>query len=197
MGALVSDVTDRIDKLEALMAEMSRRTVEPYPARMKDGQLRDQIDRAARRTVKGQVADDFGAAAAALVSAKSYTDANSGLSSSPTTGIGYKTGAGGAVTQSTNKITGVVLNTVCGQITMNAANLPNGATATFTLTNSTIAATDVVVVSIASGATVGNYVLTLDATAAGSCKITIRNAGAGPLAEAVVLNFAVVRAVAA
>ena len=42
-----------------------------------------------------------------------------------TTGIGYATGAGGGVTQSTNKATTVVLNKMCGQITMNAAS-PGG-----------------------------------------------------------------------
>lgn len=108
--------------------------------------------------------------------------------------VGYKTGVGGAVTQGTGKTTAVTLNKICGAITMHNAELAAGAAATFTLTNSTIAATDVVVVSIKSGATDGKYHVTVGATAAGSCKITIHNYSAGALSEAVVLNFAVIKA---
>ncbi len=50
---------------------------------------------------------------------------------------------GGTVTQATNKTTGVTLNAASGQITMNGASLAGGAEATFTVTNSEIAATDV------------------------------------------------------
>lgn len=118
-------------------------------------------------------------------------------SSSPTAGIGYATGAGGAVTQGTDKSTAVVLNTVTGAITMNAAALNAGVEVSFTLTNSAIAATDVVVISIKSGGTVGAYLVTVGAVAAGSCSITLSNASAGNLSEAVVLNFVVIKGVAA
>ena len=43
-----------------------------------------------------------------------------------TSGIGYAAGAGGTVTQATNKSTTVVLNKTTGQITMNAASLAAG-----------------------------------------------------------------------
>lgn len=119
------------------------------------------------------------------------------VSTSPTAGNGYATGAGGAVTQASSKATGVTLNKVCGQITMNGAALGAGVEAAFTLTNSTIAATDVVVVSIASGGSSASYGVSVTATAAGSCEITLTNLSAGSLSEAVVLNFAVVKAVAA
>jgi hypothetical protein len=118
--------------------------------------------------------------------------------SSPTAGNGYATGAGGAVTQATNKSTAVTLNTVCGAITMNGAALAASTNVTFTLTNSAIAATDVVVVAIKSGAaTAGTYQAWVTATAAGSCTITVRNISAGSLSEALVLNFAINKAVAA
>ena len=52
---------------------------------------------------------------------------------------------GGTVTQATNKGTGVTLNTQSGQITMNNAALADAAEVSFTVTNSKIAATDVVV----------------------------------------------------
>lgn len=110
--------------------------------------------------------------------------------------LGYATGAGGAVTQSTDKTTGVTLNKICGAITTNNATLNAGVEVSFTLTNSTIAATDVVVASIKSGATAGAYALTVDAVAAGSCRISLSNQSAGNLGEAIVINFAVVKAVA-
>ena len=60
---------------------------------------------------------------------------------------------GGTVTQSSSKTTGVTLNTASGQITMNGASLAGGAEATFTVTNSEISSTDVVVVNHSSAGT--------------------------------------------
>lgn len=111
--------------------------------------------------------------------------------------IGYATGAGGAVTQGTSKATGVTLNKLCGAITMHNASLAAAAEVGFTLTNSMIAATDVVVVNIKSGATVNSYQVSVDAVAAGSCHIVVANLSAGSLGEALVLSFAVIKAVAA
>lgn len=111
--------------------------------------------------------------------------------------LGYGTGAGGAVTQATSKATGVTLNKSCGNITLNNASLAAGAAVAFTLTNSVIAANDVVLVTIKSGATAAAYETQVEATAAGSCSISIRNRSANPLSEAVVLNFAVIKSVAA
>lgn len=118
-------------------------------------------------------------------------------STGATSGIGYATGAGSTVTQATSKSTGVTLNNVCGQITMNNQSLASGASGSFTLTNSAVAATDVVLVTIASGASAASYTITVDATAAGSCRIMVRNITGGALAETLVLNFVVIKAVAA
>jgi len=63
----------------------------------------------------------------------------------------------------------------------------------FTLTNSKIAAVDVIQTSIVSGATAGAYDVTVDAVAAGSCRISIYNRTAAPLSEAIVINFAVIK----
>ena len=109
--------------------------------------------------------------------------------------VGYSTGTGGAVTQITSKATGVTLNKRCGQITMNNASLSAAAEVSFTLTNSAIAATDVVMVCIGSGATAGAYNVQCDAVAAGSCRISIGNMSSGSLSEAIVLNFVVIKAV--
>jgi len=116
-------------------------------------------------------------------------------SSSTSAGLGYDTGAGGAVTQATSKSTGVTLNRICGAITTNNAALSNGAEVGFTVTNSAVAARDVVVANIASGATADSYTLTVDAVAAGSFRLSLSNVSSGSLSEAIVISFAVIKAV--
>lgn len=116
-------------------------------------------------------------------------------SSGATSGIGYTTGAGGAVTQATNKGTGVTLNTMSGTITMNNASLGSGIWASFTFTNSNISSTDVVLLALRSGGSVESYTYQIDSVNAGSCTVSIRNQTAGSLGEALVFNFAVIKAV--
>jgi hypothetical protein len=106
--------------------------------------------------------------------------------------IGYT--SGGAVTQATSKATGVTLNQAAGQITTDDAALAAGAEVTFTVTNDKVAATDVVVACIASGGTSGAYTLGCGAVAAGSFDLTLGNVSAGSLGEAVVINYAVIKA---
>ena len=69
--------------------------------------------------------------------------------------LGYTAEASGTVTQLTSKSTGVTLNKSAGQITLNGAELANITNVSFTLTNSTISAKDVIILSVASGATAG------------------------------------------
>ena len=112
-------------------------------------------------------------------------------------GFGYATG-GGTVTQATSRTTGVTLNKVCGAITTNTTSLAAGATAKFTVTNSTVAATDVVTLSIKSGSTTDQTDVKVQGTAAGSFDIVVANrhlvtAETG----AIIINFAVMKAVAA
>jgi hypothetical protein len=116
-------------------------------------------------------------------------------SSSPSAGIGYATGAGGAVTQATNKSTGVTLNKVTGQITTHNASLVNNTAVGFTLTNSAIGATDEVVFWIVSGATLNSYQWGVDAVAAWSCHLWYKQLSGGALAEAIVFGFAVRKSV--
>ena len=125
--------------------------------------------------------------------------AGTGVTFDATTGtrftlpFGYGTGAGGTVTQASNKSTGVTLNTRSGQITMNAAELAADTAVSFTLTNSSIAATDLIVVNHVATGTTGAYMLDARA-AAGSATITVRNVTSGALSEALVLGFAVIKA---
>jgi hypothetical protein len=115
------------------------------------------------------------------------------LGYSTTTGtFGYISGRG-TVTQATNKSTGVTLNAPSGAITMNAAALAANTTVSFTLTNSSIAATDLLVLNHVSGGTAGSYLLNAQA-AAGSASINVRNITGGSLSEAIVIGFAVIKA---
>lgn len=129
---------------------------------------------------------------------------SSARSDSPTGGIGYATGAGGAETQLTSRTTGVTLNKICGQITLVAGTIAGHEADEFVLTNSTIAAGDVVVVNIKSGlaaATAKYYRVGVTAVSAGSCTISVGNIDNGTIpstgTDTPVLNFAVIKAVAA
>jgi hypothetical protein len=107
------------------------------------------------------------------------------------TEIGYAAGAQTAVTQATSKSTGVTANTSAGQITMNGAALNTATNVTFTLTNSTLSAKDVLILNVTNG-TSGAYNAFVSSMAAGSATITLRNISAGSLSEAVVINFAII-----
>jgi len=107
--------------------------------------------------------------------------------------IGYV--SGGAVTQATSKATGVTLNQAAGQITTDDASLAGGAEVSFTVTNDKVAATDVVAISLQSGATTGTYIVSISAVAAGSFDVTLSNVGT-TAGEALVLNYAVIKAAA-
>lgn len=128
-----------------------------------------------------------------IVTAKGIT------SSSSSDGIGYATGAGGAVTQITSITTGVTLSTMSGAITTVSSTLVAGADATFTVTNTNVAATDVVVAGIQSygGTADGIPVVNVVATAAGSYDINIRNTGAVTLDALIVINVTVIKGVSA
>ena len=106
--------------------------------------------------------------------------------------LGYASSAQGTVTQATSKSTAVTLNRPMGRITMNGALLAGGASALFTLNNSTISARDVVIVSVSGGGTAGAYWPFVSSQAAGSAVIGLYNNTAGNLSEAVIINFAVI-----
>jgi hypothetical protein len=111
---------------------------------------------------------------------------------------GYATGSGGTASQGSGsgKATGVTLSKSCGSITMDAANLNTATTVSFTLTNTVIEAGDILVMNHLSGGTAGAYTLNAQC-AAGSASINVRNVTAGNLAEAIVIRFAVIKAVSA
>ena len=107
--------------------------------------------------------------------------------------IGYGTGAGGSVTQLTSRTTGVTLNKPTGAITMFTA-AGSATAATFTVTNSYVAATDTMSVNQKSGTNLYNFIVT--AVAAGSFNITFYTTG-GTASDAPVINFNVIKGVTA
>lgn len=115
-----------------------------------------------------------------------------------TGGLGYGTGSGGTVTQATTsgKATGVTLSKTNGQITLAANALAASTTVEFLLTNTTIAATDILVLNHVSGGTAGSYTLNAQANT-GNAKIQVRNVSLASLSEAIVIGFVVVKAATA
>lgn len=130
-----------------------------------------------------------------VASTGNATAAGSILSSHATRGVGYTTGAGGTVAQLTSKATGVTLDKVTGQITMDAAALGGGAYVSFVVTNSAVATTDRVIVNVDSGGTANAYVAFVTAVGSGSFTITVQNITGGSLSEAPVIGFAVLKGV--
>jgi hypothetical protein len=109
--------------------------------------------------------------------------------------IGNIAGTGGVIVQQTNKSITVILNTLCGTITMNAAALAAATAVTFTVTNDLVETTDCVHTQHDSGGTIGAYTITANTMATGSFKITVRNNTSGSLSQAVVIRFIILKAV--
>lgn len=113
-------------------------------------------------------------------------------------GLGYRKGVGGSVTQTTNRATGVTLNAMCGSITTDTTSLAAEASAVFTVTNSFVEIGDVVMVCQRSGKVALNTQVEVTAVANGSFNITVinNNIAAGTAETgAIVINFAVIKAV--
>ena len=110
--------------------------------------------------------------------------------------IGYSAAAQGAVTQLTDKSTGVTLNKSAGRITMNAAALAGSTAVSFTLTNNLISTNDTMIVCVSSnttGSAAGAYTTYVSYLAAGSALITLRNMTASTsYSEAVIINYAII-----
>jgi|SRR3990167_1273580 len=115
-------------------------------------------------------------------------------------GFGAKVGDGGAVTQATNRTTGVTLNKVSGAITTHTASLAAEGTADFVVTNSKVEIGDVVAISKRSGSNGGGTIVTVAAVAAGSFTLRVHNGNvAAGTAEtgAIIINFVVLKGTSA
>jgi hypothetical protein len=120
---------------------------------------------------------------------------NTGSIKSSGGGVGYAIGAGGSVTQATNKATIVTLNKLCGKIITSGSTLNANTTTSFRFDNSFIEADDVIaVVAGGTGGTSGSYCLAVEPFG-GGCNIYIRNITAGNLSEVLTLRFAIIKTV--
>lgn len=105
-------------------------------------------------------------------------------------GLGYGTGAGGVVTQATDKSTAVTLNKPTGQITMNGAALAAGASVQFTVNNSLVDYADNVLLTLNWS---GNYRAHVISVVHGIFIIQLTNTSGTSASDAVLLNFAIIK----
>lgn len=102
-----------------------------------------------------------------------------------------------AVTQGTNITTGVTCNAYSGVITTVSQTVAAAGEAEFTVTNSKVAATDVVVACIKTHTSAGSFIVATSAVAAGSFKLQLTNLHASSAGDNVlVINFVVLKATA-
>ena len=103
-----------------------------------------------------------------------------------------KTIAASSVTQSTDKTTGVIIDSTAGSITTASSQLNAGATAKFKVTNNAITENHIINVNVAfinGAAYSGTYVAVVTNVTNGSFEIIIENVGTTGASETVRLNF--------
>jgi hypothetical protein len=118
------------------------------------------------------------------------TDTNNRIAAAPA--IGFGPAGFGTVTQLTSKSTTVVVNAKAGVVTMHNASLASGTSVNFTMTNSAIGATDVVLANCGVGGTAGAYQLNVLSVGVGTAIFRVSNITGGGLSEALTINFAVI-----
>ena len=121
------------------------------------------------------------------------TATNNAIAAAPA--VGFGPAAFGTVTQGTSKTTTVVVNSKAGVITTHNAALAATTAVQFTMTNSAISGTDVVVANCGTGGTAGSYQTHVVSVGAGTAVVRLSNTSAGSLSEAVTINFVVIDSV--
>ena len=108
--------------------------------------------------------------------------------------FGYVSGNGGSVTQTTSRTTGVTINKSNGSITTNSTSLSAGSTAKFTVSNSLVSATDIIMISIKSGTTTDQTDVKIQGVGAGTFDVVVANRHASTAETgAIVLNYAIIK----
>jgi hypothetical protein len=120
--------------------------------------------------------------------ATSLTAAGNVLINNSSGKAGYTTGAGSGVVQATSRTTTVLINRPTGQITLFSA-AGSATAATFTVSNNTVAATDVIILNQKTGTDL--YDLMVTSVSLGQFNITFRTTG-GTTTEQPVFSFAVI-----
>ena len=106
-------------------------------------------------------------------------------------GLGYNSTIG-ANTQLTSRNTAVTISNVTGAITLFSSTTTANTVNVFTVTNTTVAAADTIILNQRSGNT-SAYHIFVSNVAAGSFQVQIYNYLAVAVAEAPILNFAVIK----
>jgi hypothetical protein len=119
--------------------------------------------------------------------------ANTGTAFNGNISYSTATGDAGTVTQLNSKTDAVTANGRTGRIVSNAASLSQNTSVTFTVNNNYVAANDVVILNLKSGATANSYNYQVAAVNNNSFQIQLRNFTNGALAEALTFNFAVIK----
>lgn len=115
------------------------------------------------------------------------------IKSNGTAGIGYATGAGNTVAQTSSRTSPVTINAPVGAITLVSA-AGSASYVSFTVTNSCVAATDVIIINQKSGT--NKYEVYVTNVATNSFQVTFASMS-GTTAEAPTFNFAVIKGVTA
>jgi hypothetical protein len=106
-------------------------------------------------------------------------------------GLGYS-GTIGSATQLTSRDTAVTISNVTGAITLFSTTTTANTYNLFTVTNTTVAATDVIILNQRSGSA-NSYILSVANVAAGSFQVQVYNYLTVAVAEAPLINFAVIK----
>lgn len=143
-------------------------------------------------TVTGTVTNRYGVYSADALATNHF--AGPVLVAGSSSGLGYKTGAGGTVTQATSISTNVTLNTPTGKITCVSTTFTSGTTYSFNVLNTVCDANSVYIVSLDGNSTTTNtsaYQIWAVGGSTNSFGIYIRTNST--VTNTLVINFAVIK----
>lgn len=141
---------------------------------------------ASTSTTSGSLVTNGGVGVSGDVNVGGYIKTNSGL------GFPTGVGAGGTVTQSTNKTTAVTINKPTGEIITHNQSLGAGAITAFLVNNSFCTGQDIVLMSVHNAPTMGAYSVNVNA-GGGSFSVYLRNNTGGALSENVTLRYTIIK----
>ena len=136
--------------------------------------------------------------ASGAVQGGSITDGTATLSSGSLTGATditaatYSTSGKGSVTQVTSASTGVTVNAASGKITTVSLTMASAGSETFTVTNSSVAATNIVLANVTSYTGTGHVAASVHNITAGAFDLVIINTSGSTLDSTVEVSFIVI-----
>lgn len=115
------------------------------------------------------------------------------VSTDPTAGLGYATGAGGTVIQGTSKTTAVALNKICGSITMANTAPTLNVWSSFTVFNGTVKNTDTIILSYSGGS--NTYIMNVGRIVDATSFVINFVSVLGIAGDQPVINFSIIKSV--